>query len=310
MIRRTCHATAAIVAGLVLAGCTSIPPAVESYPDEAARRTVVDGIDVHYFDFDGQADVTPIVWVHGYSGAAFETTYIVDHLGGRRLVAPDLPGSGYSGKPDIDYTLEFYVGFLGRFIEIVGLERYVLVGHSMGGMIASAFASRHPAGLERLVLIAPYGFDGEAGAIPEFLADTGVLVDYGLELHNETLLEIAMRTSVFHDTSRIPQDLVDYLNVSTFHTENAIPALASITRKVIAGEHDVGMLSKIDAPTLIIWGAEDRVLDFKYSARFNRLIPNSTLQAIPDCGHLPHVELPEVTAAIMREWLGPPSDGT
>jgi pimeloyl-ACP methyl ester carboxylesterase len=250
------------------------------------------------------------VWIHGYSGSAFETYYIKDHIEPpRRLIAPDLPGSGYSDKPNVDYTLDYYVRFLSEFIDQLELERYVLVGHSMGGMIASAYASGDPEGLERLVLIAPYGLEGEAGAVLEFLAGSGVLVDVGMELHNETVLEIGMRANVFHDPSRIPEDLVDYLAVSTFHTENAVKALTSITHNMIAKDHDESMLDRIEVPTLIIWGSDDGILDFDHSAVFNRRIKDSSLQAIPDCGHLPHVELPVVTGEIMSRFLALRTEG-
>lgn len=297
--------TGLIAAGLAgLIGCTSTPPEVETYPTDAAHRLEVNGVEVHYFDFHPRGSETPMVWVHGYSAGAFEVTYIEDQLGpDRRIIALDLPGHGYSEKPEIEYTLDYYTSFLGDFMDELGLDRYILVGHSMGGLIVSTFAAEQPPGLERLILVSPYVFAGEAGPIAEFLADTGVLVDYGLELHNETVIGVAMRASVFHNPERIPQDLIDYLTTSTFHTPNAIPALASVTRNIIAREHDASVLERIDVPTLVVWGAEDRVLDYRYSAQFNRRIPDSTLEAIPDCGHLPHVEFPDVTAGIINGWL-------
>jgi pimeloyl-ACP methyl ester carboxylesterase len=294
-------------AALSITACTSAPPVVEDYPADSAHRIVVDGVEIHYFDFHPEAPNPPLLWIHGYSGTAFETYYLKDALGpDRRIIAPDLPGSGYSQKPEREYTLDYYVEFVTSFAEALGLSRFVLVGHSMGGLIASTFAAQDPPGLDRLILVAPYGYAGGAGAIPEFLADAGVLVDYGLELHNETLIELAVRVNVFHDPGRIPQDLVDYLSVATFHTPNAIPALASVTRNIIAREHDQAILTRIRTPTLIVWGADDRVLNFRHAALFNRRIAGSVLQAIPDCGHLPHVELPETTAAIMEAFLDGP----
>ena len=285
-------------------GCGSAPPVVETYPRDAARRVTIGGVEIHYFDFHQDGPELPLLWIHGYSGAAFETMYIREALGpNRRLIAPDLPGSGYSEKPMIDYTLDYYVDFLAGFVDALGLERYVLVGHSMGGLIAATFAADHPHGLERLVLLAPFGIDGAAGPIMEFLARTGVLVDYGFELHNETILELGMRFNVFYDPDRIPIDFVNYLSVSTFHTSNAIPALASITHNLIAADHDLSVLERLTIATLIIWGEDDRVLDYRFAAAYHRLVPGSTLRSIPGTGHLPHVESPGPTARIIREFL-------
>ncbi|TFH04507.1 MAG: alpha/beta fold hydrolase, partial [Spirochaetales bacterium] len=125
----------------------------------------------------------------------------------------------------------------------------------------------------------------------------------GLQLHNETLLEIAIRVNVFYNNASIPEDLVDYLSLATFHTPRCVEALANVTRNVIGEAHTDDILADITVPTLIIWGAKDGVLDFTYAADFNSSIPGSRLAAIPDCGHLPHVECQEKTAAIIRDFL-------
>ncbi len=296
--------TAPLLATTALSGCAGTPPTVESYPEWSARRMKLNEIEVHYFDFFAQEPATPVVWIHGYSGCAFETYFVKDHLAPRRrLIAPDLPGNGYSDKPDIDYTLEYYVGFLHDFIGELGLDEYILVGHSMGGLIASAFAAEHPIGLERLVLVAPFGLEGEAGPVLDFLARTGFLVDAGLQLHNETILGIAIRANVFHEPDRIPDDLVNYLAVGTFHTENGVEAIANVTQNIIGVTHDPSILEEVLVPTLIVWGSQDRILEYRFATEFDRLIPNSYLQTVPDCGHMPHVELPEVTGAIMSIFL-------
>jgi pimeloyl-ACP methyl ester carboxylesterase len=301
------HLTLIIAMVALAASCTTVTPDVESYPAENAHRVSINGTEIHYFDYpalSGEPEDTPIVYIHGFSGTGFEASFIRDYLGtDRRIIAPDLPGSGYSEKPDIEYSLEYFTDFVRDFIGTLEIDRYVLVGHSMGGMISIDFASTLPEGLERLVLIAPYGLPGEAGRVVDFLAETGLLVDYGMTLHNETLMRAAIQTQVFKNADRIPPDYVDYLASATFDTENAIPALASITRNVITDHLDPEVLASICCPTLIIWGADDRVLHFSYAAQFNRAIPRSELQAIPDCGHLPHVEWPEVTASIILEFL-------
>ncbi len=296
---------AIITSALVFSCASNEALVVESYPEDYAGFLDIGGDRIHYIDYPGtELQRTPIVLVHGYSGTGFEARFLREGLGSQtRLIAPDLPGSGYSQKRDTVYTLDGYVAFLEAFLEALELERYVLVGHSMGGMIASRFASRDPSGLEALILIAPYGLPDEAGAIIEFLADTGMLVDAGMTLHNETVMRAAIRTQVFANPDRIPDDYVNYLANATFHTENALPALASITRHVVTDHLEPEELRSIDVPTLIIWGAEDRVLDFSWAARFNRAIPGSSLQAIPECGHLPHVEWPEITGEIILQFI-------
>ncbi len=289
---------------VLLFSCTSDVPVVESYPVEQAHRVTIDGVEVHYFDFHPDAPGTPLIYIHGYSGSAFEAFYFQDDLGpDYRIIAPDLPGAGLSEKPDIEYTVDYYVEFVRNFADALGIERYDLIGHSMGGQIATVLAARGEPALDRLILIAPYGLEGEASRVLEFLSNAGVVVDYGFVLHNETLVDIAIRLEVFHSPRKIPKDFVAYLALATFHTENAIPALASITRNIIGKEPTDALLPLITNETLIIWGADDRVLDFRYAADFNVGIENSRLVAIPDCGHLPQVEQQEITAKAIRRFL-------
>jgi pimeloyl-ACP methyl ester carboxylesterase len=293
----------------LLIGCTSGIPVVETYPEANAHRIEVDGVEVHYFDFNADAGGTPVLFIHGYSGCGFEAFFLTEHLPGIRLIAPDLPGAGWSKKPATDYTSEYYLDFIRAFSAAIGIETCHLVGHSMGGQLAAMYAAasgardRSRLAVESLVLIAPFGLDGEAGPVLEFLAGAGVLVDYGFVLHSETIIELAIRLNVFHDPTLIPRDYVDYLEIATFHTDGAIDALAGITRNIIAGPSIGTLLPEITAPTLVVWGADDRVLDFTFAADFYAAIPNCTVAAIPDCGHLPHVERPELTAKAITKFL-------
>lgn len=286
--------------------CGDEAPVVESYPDDSAHRIEVNGVEVHYFDFHPDAGGTPVIYIHGYSGSAFAAYYFKDHLGPEyRLIAPDLPGAGWSEKPPIEYTSEYYLEFLDSFAEALEIDRFHLMGHSMGGQLAAMFAADPDRAslVDRLILVAPYGLEDEAGVILEFLAEAGVLDD-GLVLHNETVVELAIRLNVFHDATRIPPDFVKYIDVATFHTEGAVEALASVTRNIIGGPSIEEMLGEVRVPTLIVWGAEDRVLDFRYAADFYSRIPDPSLAAIPDCGHLPQVERPDLTAEAIRKFLG------
>lgn len=294
------------VGTLGLGACATAPPVVESYPEAYARSVMVNDTMVHVFDFPAREEsgLAPLVFVHGYSGTGFESSFIQHYLtDNRRLIAPDLPGQGYSAKPEVVYSYEYYLEFLEEFLRSMELTDYVLIGHSMGGMIASGHAATDPAGLNELILIAPYGLPGEAGPMLEFLANAGVLVDYGLALHNPAFLRSAVRTQVFHDPERIPPDFVDYLTNAVFFTDNAIPALASITRNALTHDLEAGVLESVQARTLLVWGTEDQVLDFEWSGEFSRLLPESTLEAIPESGHLPHVEQARVTAQAILRFL-------
>jgi len=305
MRARLC-AAAAITVFLVV-GCAGGRPVVESYPEESAAEVAIDGVAIRYLDFNPDASGLPFLYIHGYSGSGFESSFFVDDLEPtRRVVAPDLPGSGWSEKPEIEYTLDYMVRFVEDFADTIGLRRFVLIGHSMGGQISVAYAAQHPERVDRLILIAPYGLEGEAGRVLSFLATTGSLVDAGMRLHSRLLLDLVVDYNVFYDPEKIPQDFVDYIAIATFQTDNGLDALASITRNVVAQDGIRGLLGDISMPTLIIWGAEDGVLDFRYAADFNSGISGSRLVAIPNCGHMPQVECHLEAAAAINSFVTTP----
>lgn len=306
---------------MVLGGCAGgEPPAVESLPTAAERSVEVNGVAIHYFDFNPDVTGTPILFLHGYSGSGYESYFIQDELADRRIVAPDLPGLGRSGKPEIEYNLSYYLNFVRGFVEALGLEEVVLIGHSLGGKIAAVYTALHgetgiPSTLESaafpdrigvvsaLVLLAPYGLDGEAGDIVGFLSNTGNLVNVSFNLHSQTLIDVAVRLNIFHDSEKIPEDLIDYIASATFYTENGVKALASITRNAIARDPIDWLLPEIAVPTLVVWGEKDRILPFRHAEAFTALIDGSQLVAVPDCGHMPHVEQQAVTAHAITTFV-------
>jgi pimeloyl-ACP methyl ester carboxylesterase len=289
---------------LVFSGCSGDAPEVESYPGQSAADIEINGVRIRYLDFNPGAPGLPILFIHGYSGAGFEAFYFQDDLGPEyRVIAPDLPGSGWSEKPDIEYSLDYLIDFVAAFADAVSLDTFHLVGHSLGGLIAGYYAIEHSERVERLVLLAPYGLENEMGPVLTFLSNTGPLVDCSFRLHSRATLKLIVDHNIFYKVEKIPQDLVDYLAIASFHTDHAVEALASITRNIIGRSVIADSLDEISMPTLIIWGEEDRVLNFRFAAEFNSGIRGSRLVAIPECGHMLHIECADQVAQAMSGFF-------
>ena len=298
------------VGAIVIGGCApGDAPVVEDLPTGAERLVEVNDVTIHYFDFNPDAVGSPILFLHGYSGSGYEAYFIQDDLADRRIIAPDLPGLGRSGKPDVEYNLSYYLSFIRGFIDALGISDFVFIGHSLGGKIAAVYTALHASMVSELVLIAPYGLDGEAGDIVAFLSNTGDLVNVSFNLHNQTLIDVAVRLNVFHDHEKIPEDLIDYIASATFYTENGVRALASVTRNAIARDPIDWLLPEISVPTLIVWGENDRILSIRHADTFAALIDGSRLVRVPACGHMPHVEQQAVTAAAILALITAPSPG-
>ena len=122
----------------------------------------VDGFRIHCIKA-GEGD-THVLLLHGggYDSASLSYKHSIGPISEHyRVLAPDWPGYGESDKPEMEYSTEYYVGFLERLMNALGLEKASLVGISMGGAISLGFALRSPQRVEKLVLVDSHGLGGE-----------------------------------------------------------------------------------------------------------------------------------------------------
>lgn len=276
---------------LPLFSCVGAPPVMETFPSDYSATVLIEGSQIHYFDFNPTATGRVLIWVHGQAGAAMETLYVARELpADYRLIALDLPGNGLSEKPRRRYTEEYYQEVLRKFISHLDVDGYVLVAHSLGGVSVLPVAAEQPPGLQALILVAPYFFPGQAGGLLELLSNTGPLVDLTMFVYSPWMMRMIVRGNAFYDAGRAPEDLLAYYETAIFHTENGRGALASVTRNLVGHPRDGGALGTISVPTLILWGREDRVLSYRYAEKFTEAIPGSALLTYERCSHVPHVE--------------------
>jgi abhydrolase domain-containing protein 6 len=278
---------------------TSIPPVPRIGRTSTFR---IDDLEVLYIDTDPEGGKPPLVFVHGYGGCGYEIRWIAPALSRRfRLIAPDLPGMGFSDRPERFDSIEIFVRTVAALMERLELPRITLVGHSLGGAVAATFADRYPDRLDDLVLIAPYGLEGEQGGILRYLGGITPLVSLAFSLVNRRLYRTLLELSVFHDAASIPDDLETYLAESLL-SEDGGKTLAAITTGLMNSTVIEDILPRIERFVLLIWGEDDRVLQYEWAERFQSLLPLSKLVPIPDCGHMPHVEHPGLTADAILEF--------
>lgn len=278
---------------------------VAAVPDLLSRWVMVDGMRIRYLQSADAQPVAPVLlMIHGWAGSAEDFRPLFDQLAPTaRLIAMDLPGAGQSDKPDVPYDLPFFLSFLKDFCDALGLERFVLVGHSMGGQFAVHFTTLWPQMVEKLVLIAPYGLRGEEG-IWLALAGWGGLVDLGFRLNNRLFIEWTLRANVLYRAPpAVVRAAVDSTARSILGPEGA-RAVARVTRNVIGHGYVEALLPAVAAETLIIWGDHDRVLAPKWSATFLTGIPRARLFMVKDSGHMPMIEHPEEAADLIACFLG------
>lgn len=268
----------------------------------------VKGQVVHLRDEGPRDDPRPIVLIHGTSASLHTWEGWAAALKGqRRVVSFDLPGFGLTGPFTGAYRADDYRGdTLARFVidllDHLKLQRVVLGGSSLGGEVAWRVASLAPGRVESLVLVDASGYDVEPLEWPIGfrLARTPVVSVLSEWFLLRGLVDQSVR-SVYGDPARVTPALVDRYFELTLREGNR-HALRMRLQQLEAGK-DLGRLSSLTAPTLLLWGGRDRLIPPAVAERFRRDIPGSRLVVFPELGHVPHEEDPQRTAEAVKEFL-------
>jgi pimeloyl-ACP methyl ester carboxylesterase len=256
--------------------------------EEAVAR--IPGFEMPYLH-GGEGE--PLLLVHGFGADKNNFTRVARLLTPQyRVVIPDLPGFGEASKPaDASYAIDDQVERLRQFAQGLGLTRVHLGGSSMGGFIATLWAAKYPDEVASLWLLAPGGtaaaYDSELRREYE---KTGkiLLVARTPEEH------AAVRAVVMSRQPFLPYSFKRVLG------ERAAANFALHTRifEQMGREQALeARVARLDTPALVVWGAEDRVLNPKGADTLRTLMPNAQFIVMPGIGHLPMIEAVSASAA-------------
>jgi len=293
-------------------GCATpeIPPWFDAIHRMPVKTVVVNGHRIAYLDA-GQGP--PVILLHGFGGSLWQWEYQQDPLASRhRVITLDLLGSGYSAKPDIEYTPTEMLEFFRGFMDAVGIRRAALVGNSMGAGLAIGMALTYPERVERLVLISGFPdhvLDKLTGPLVRRAVTTGApgwLVRFGNWLIGASITR-AVLEEIIHDPSLITPAVLDRANRNRQRPGVIEPILATKRTLPLWEEGFARRLNEIRHPTLIIWGEQDKVFPVQVGRDLHKTVPGSALQIIPQAGHLPMWERPDLVNPILFHFLQSPS---
>lgn len=266
----------------------------------------VAGLTLHVRD-SGPKDAPPIILLHGFGASLHTWEPWARLLSDRyRVIRFDFPGAGLSpADPTGDYSDQRSMQLLAALMDRMGVARATLVGNSMGGRIAWSFAARRPERVDRLVLISPDGF-----ASPGFEYLKKTQVPASVKLMRYILPKPLLRMSLAPAYAD-PHVLTDELTDRYYELMLAPGARAAMIERMqqVVLSDPRPWLARISAPTLLLWGEQDRMIPFSNAADYLKGIPNVTLVALPGVGHLPQEEIPERSAAALRAFLESPASG-
>jgi pimeloyl-ACP methyl ester carboxylesterase len=283
-----------VIAALLLLGTSA---AAQERPEPAAKDATVFSFRLHYLEAGrGQ----PVILLHGTGGEGARWMPTIRALAPEfRVIAPDQIGFGQSDKPLTTYHSGVFAGFLAGFMQAIGVPKASIVGQSMGAQVALALAVQNPQLVDRLVLVNGGGFrSGSAAssaAPPDWharqIANAGTLAE------SREYLE-----KLYYDHSLITDEMVERNLIQRLRSAHTIESMQ------VAGDRGLGGLTEeqvrgIKAPTLLVWGANDKLSPPANADKLNAVIKGSRKILIDKAGHYPFLEHPDTFNQAVMEFL-------
>lgn len=306
MLRRFVIAVAALaLVGGISAGYLawraqqSLAGAASDYLTEDDRMMTVAGANVRV-RIEGPVDAPPVILIHGfiYSLESFDA-WAADLRRDHRVIRFDLLGHGLSGPdPQKRYSPQERGVFIGELMDALDLDRAIVGGNSLGGLAAWRFAAAAPDRVAALLLVSPGAYPNQ-GVAETPLSPPG---PFAFFLRNPTEAGVALALQgVYADTASITPDGVRRMTVLMRQPGNGDAYVESIEEFSLPDPE--AMLNKIKAPTLILWGAEDKVISVEQGSQMAAAIPDATLIVYPGVGHVAHEEASRQSIADVRSFL-------
>ncbi|PIE43778.1 MAG: alpha/beta hydrolase [Gammaproteobacteria bacterium] len=265
----------------------------------AAKQLKVGDDYIAYLESDRGEGQETILLVHGFGATKENWVRFAGHLtADYHVIALDLPGHGESSKAMTQtYRIEQQADFLFQFVKSLKLTSFYLAGNSMGGAISAVFAVVHPDMVKSLALYDSAGVfevtspflslleEGKNPLIVKTVDDFDYLVSFAMEkppfipwpisqvAAEKAISKIAINQHIFDQI--LNQSRADFKQI----------------------------LAQINVPVLIVWGAEDRVIDVGNADIFVQSIPNATKLIYSGIGHVPMLEIPEQAAMDFRQFI-------
>lgn len=236
---------------------------------------------------------SPVVIVHGVGGHKEDWAQVAEALSARhRVFCVDMLGFGESSKNGDDLGMPVQAEAIAALLDGHGLTDAVLVGNSVGGWVTATFAAHFPDRVRKLVLIDVAGFRAM------FEGEPPVNFDPGSPEEMQKLIDITINGPVAQTPGLAEQAYAAYVSSG----EKAISAVWG--RSIYLSPRLEDLLPQIGAPTLVLWGADDRLFPAVLAEVFAAQLGDASAQLIPDAGHFPQIDQPAATIAAISGFIG------
>jgi pimeloyl-ACP methyl ester carboxylesterase len=231
----------------------------------------------------------PLLYLHGASDAGLWSTCLADLTARHDVIVPEHPGFGASDTPAWLDTIADLANFYLDLMDQLGLENVDLVGHDLGGWIAADIAVRNARRISSLTLVAAAGIH-----LPEVAPS-----DPFLRTDEQRIRDL------FHDPARADDMIKRVLRpeLEDVNLKNHTTTARLTWQPRGYDPHLAKWLHRIAVPTLIVWGANDRILPPAYARAWQQLVAGDTVATVANCGHLPHIERRDAFVVTLENFL-------
>lgn len=253
------------------------------------------------FHFIDEGVGVPILMIHGFGGSHYNFEKLSSLLKNDfRVIRIDLPGFGLSDFPNQDPDLvNMYRTFISAFVENLRLADFYIMGCSLGGYLSWLYTLDHPEKLKGLVLLNSFGYD-----VKQIRKRVLRVARFRIAkpFFQKGIPPALLRKSLSrgYENPAIIDDAFFFRSEQFFNTEGNIDAFLKLT--TYSNFPPQSLIKNIDAPTLIFWGKQDKLIPVEYAFRFHQDIKNSTLVLLDNCGHVSMTEQPEKVRLAFTDW--------
>jgi len=277
-------------------------------PAEHHHYAQVEGVNVHWAEFGGSNEKPPVLLIHGLSDCHLAWRKIAPILAAsRRVLVPDLPGHGLSGRPDATYELRWYANIMARWLAMLGIDTVDVAGHSLGGGVAQVMMLECPDRIRRLALVSSGGLGREI-AFGLRLASIPWVVEHFGQPFMAPGTRLALKAT---------GDTISREEIATISALNAQPGSAMAFARTVRGVinwrgqrhtffqrgHEVAQLPAIG----IFWGDRDRIIPVSHARALARYLVGARMVLFKGAGHYPHHQQPEAFAAALTAFFDDPT---
>ncbi|MFM7433368.1 MAG: alpha/beta fold hydrolase [Gammaproteobacteria bacterium] len=266
-----------------------------------SKFVVIDGVRLHYRD-EGSGPV--VVLLHAnYSSLFMWEPWVASLRDHYRVIRVDLPAHGLTGpEPNGNYSLERIQALFERFVDERGLQRFTVVGTSIGGTVAMRYTAAHPERIERLVLISPGSLEARVRGrtTPANVPRVADILGYVMpKAFTRFLL-----TNDYGDPARLTDAVTDEWYEMWMREGNRLAMINLLRQNVSGGVED--KIRAVKVPVLLIWGEKNKRVPLALAYETQKLLENSPevkLEVLPGIGHMLVQEAPAQSAQLIRRYL-------